>query len=190
MNSWHGHVLMPVSCLLISPTFTPGKLTRRKRRANEKTRARVLAHSTRLGVFLRVTDRSTVVSSRFAIRCPRAGATLSTILIAATFANAIAAAERVTARQDRQPRGLAGVGLTAEQGNAAIDKGSQALWDVIRKEDLKDGKFGDQQEHLLAALALVHTNAHKRIPEFDAALRAFLSTVEPRRLGTYRAGLI
>src|SRR4051812_22755091 len=73
--------------------------------------------------------------------------------------------ERVTAKQDRQPRGLEGVGLTPEQVNAAIDKGSKALWELIREKDLKDSnyKFGYLPEHSLSALALVHAGAHKKI---------------------------
>ena len=97
----------------------------------------------------------------------------------------------VTAKQNRKPHGLEGVGLKAEQVNLAIDRGSKALWELIRDEDLKGtGKFGSKPEHVLAALALVNAGAHKKIPECDATLRAYLKDVQPRKLPTYQAGLV
>ena len=97
----------------------------------------------------------------------------------------------VTARQNRKARGLEGVGLKAEQVNLAIDRGSKALWELIRDEDLKGTvKFGSKPEHVLAALALVNAGAHKKIPECDATLRAYLKEVQPRKLPTYQAALV
>ena len=103
-----------------------------------------------------------------------------------------AKATPVPAKQNLKPRGLAGAGLTPDQVNLAIDRGSNALWELIRTEDLKTkgSKFGAKSEHMLAALALVNANAHKKIPEFDAALRAYLKDVKPRTLRTYDAGLL
>jgi hypothetical protein len=77
-------------------------------------------------------------------------------------------------------RGIAGVGLTPEKVNEAIDRGMKALWAYCAKKDAEDGAlFGDREEDVLCALALVHADAHKKIPEFDAALRAYLTRVDP-----------
>ncbi len=98
---------------------------------------------------------------------------------------------RVPAHSPLQPHGLAGVGLTAEQVNAAIDRGSVGLWNLIRTKDLKkDTRFGADQVHVLAALALVHCDLHKRSPEFDAAVRSYLTNVDPYAVGTYQCGLL
>src|SRR5205085_6893159 len=100
---------------------------------------------------------------------------------------------RVPAKQDRQPQGLAGVGLTPEQVNASIDKGAAFLWNWIKENDLKNNrKLGDNNEHLICALALVHAGAHKKFPDFDAALRDLLTRVKPEQLPdlTYNAGLL
>ncbi|HZN68925.1 MAG TPA: VWA domain-containing protein [Tepidisphaeraceae bacterium] len=94
---------------------------------------------------------------------------------------------RVAAKQPHEPRGLKGVGLTPEQVNAAIDKGAEALW-AHRSKELKEYRatFGDELGYdALVALALVHADYHKKNPQFDAALRHFLETVDPPRLGTY-----
>lgn len=90
------------------------------------------------------------------------------------------------------PKGLAGVGLTAEQVNDSIDRGAAFLWEYLKKEDSADkpGYFGDRQEHVLCALALVHANAHKRFPDFDAALRQYLAKVDATNLGGYQGGLL
>jgi hypothetical protein len=94
-----------------------------------------------------------------------------------------------------QPKGLAGVGLTPEQVNAAIDRGRAFLWNYIKTHDLKDkGRhLGDDAEHSLAMLALVHAGTQKKYPDFDAALRSYLARVKPEEIGgsqTYRAGLL
>jgi hypothetical protein len=94
-----------------------------------------------------------------------------------------------------QPKGLAGVGLTPEQVNAAIDRGSAFLWNYIKTHDLKDNgrQLGDEAEHSLAMLALVHAGAQKKYPDFEAALRSHLARVKPEAIGgsqTYRAGLL
>lgn len=99
---------------------------------------------------------------------------------------------RVTAKQDLVPKGLEGVGLTADQVNAAIDRGAKFLWTFIQSDDLDKHhqKFGDQREHILAAYALVHAGGQKRFPDFDRALRAYLTRVDPFQLGTYENGLL
>ena len=96
------------------------------------------------------------------------------------------------AKQNRKARGIEGVGLKAEEVNLAIDRGSKALWQFMRDEELKapKSKFGDRPEHVLAALALVNAGAHKKIPEFDATLRAYLREVDPKKLPTYQVGLL
>ena len=91
-------------------------------------------------------------------------------------------------------RGIAGVGLTAEQVNEAIDKGGKALWAYCKKKDAEDNvQFGARKEDYLCALALVHAETHKKIPECGAAIRAFLSSVDPASEtdhATYRNGLL
>jgi hypothetical protein len=99
---------------------------------------------------------------------------------------------RVPVRPDLKPRGLAGVGLTAERVNAAIDKGCDALWDHIRITDIEQprGKLGDHRQHLVACLALVHGGLHKRNADFDAQLRRFIAGFEVgREIDTYELGL-
>ncbi|HEX8524742.1 MAG TPA: DUF4352 domain-containing protein [Tepidisphaeraceae bacterium] len=99
---------------------------------------------------------------------------------------------RVPIRPALQPKGLSGVGLTAEQVNTAIDKGAAFLWQYIQSEDVARRKhpFGSEREHVLAALALVHSNAHKRFPDFDGQLRQFLAKFDPVEASdTYEIGL-
>jgi hypothetical protein len=85
---------------------------------------------------------------------------------------------------------LAGVGLTQEQVNAAIDRGADFLWDYVGP-GRKLGKFGDGRDYdLLVALALVESGAHKRHPDFDAQLRAWLPTVRPEEIGVYGCGVL
>ncbi|HEY2588604.1 MAG TPA: zinc-ribbon domain-containing protein [Tepidisphaeraceae bacterium] len=84
---------------------------------------------------------------------------------------------------DGPARGIEGVGLTAEQVNAAIDRGGKALWEYCKKKDAEDGvPFGQREQDVLCALALVHAEAHKKIPECDAAIRAFLTRVDPPKV--------
>jgi Mg-chelatase subunit ChlD len=99
---------------------------------------------------------------------------------------------RVTAKQPYEPKGLAGVGLTAEQVNASIDRGAEALW-AHQKELLKKSgsEFGRNLGYdALVALALVHADYHKKSPDFDAELRGMLSRLDPPDLGTYGAGVL
>jgi Mg-chelatase subunit ChlD len=100
---------------------------------------------------------------------------------------------RVPAKQAREPKGLAGVGLTGEQVNQAIDRGADALWNDVKTEMKKSSHaFADSGgQELLAGLALVHAGAHKRLPDFDQALRGYLTKVKPAEniRSTYDAGL-
>ncbi len=52
---------------------------------------------------------------------------------------------------------------------------------ILQQEGRRRGtcSFGEHEEDVLCALALVHADAHKKIPEFDAALRAYLARVDP-----------
>ena len=100
---------------------------------------------------------------------------------------------RIPAHSALTPKGLEGVGLTAEQVNAAIDRGAAFLWNYIKTNDLekRHQKLGDEREHVLACLALVHCDAAKKYPEFDKALREFLD--RPKNypgMGTYQTGLL
>ncbi|MCC7350647.1 MAG: VWA domain-containing protein [Phycisphaerales bacterium] len=97
-----------------------------------------------------------------------------------------------TVQPPPQPKGLAGVGLKAEQVNDAIDRGTAFLWEKLKKEDgaTKPGYFGARQEHVLCALALVHAGAQKRFPEFDVVLRNYLSKVDATQPGGYEGGLL
>ena len=90
-----------------------------------------------------------------------------------------------------EPRGIAGVGLTAAQVNAAIDRGADGLWAHVQKVDLlpNNERYGRDTEHFLVSLALVHAGLHRRNPTFDAALRVQLSNLELAELGTYELGL-
>ena len=98
----------------------------------------------------------------------------------------------VRPRNQRTPRGIAGVGLTAERVNNAIDRGAEFLWNYLKKEDLHGNlsHFGQSPEHVLCCLALVHADAHKKFPDFDAALKQYLARVEVPNLGVYQAGLL
>jgi Mg-chelatase subunit ChlD len=90
----------------------------------------------------------------------------------------------------RIPKGLAGVGLTAQAVNAAIDRGADFLWKYLKKEGVdSEGRFDNDRENALACLALVHANAHERMPDFDATLRRYLAEI-PVHGQTYIDGLV
>jgi hypothetical protein len=98
---------------------------------------------------------------------------------------------RVPAKQPHEPKGLAGAGLTPEQINKAIDRGAEFLWNEIRtKEMTSNYPYGYRQEHMPAALALVHADAHKKFPDFDATVRKYIATFDPTgNRGTYMVGI-
>ena len=103
------------------------------------------------------------------------------------------AAKRVAAKQPHVPKGLAGVGLTGEQVDAAIAKGRDFLWGYLQSQHAKykTKSLVDGGPDLLSVLALVHTGAHQKIPDFDAQLRAYLTAFDPRstQLSTYESSL-
>jgi hypothetical protein len=115
--------------------------------------------------------------------------------IAPTTSTAPPPPARVAAHQPHQPRGLAGVGLTAEQVNASIDRGAKFLYDHLhaklkeQRRRLGEGYVGTD---LLACLALVHAGVHKKQPEFDKQLREFLRRIDPASAmpGTYENGVL
>jgi Mg-chelatase subunit ChlD len=90
------------------------------------------------------------------------------------------------------PKGLAGVGLTADQVNMAIDRGAAFLWNYIKTEDLqkKKYKFGGDQEHILAGLALVHSGGEEKFPDFKRELEGYLSRIDVSDMGTYEVGIL
>jgi Mg-chelatase subunit ChlD len=99
---------------------------------------------------------------------------------------------RVPVRPNLKAKGLAGVGLKPEQVNQAIDKGSAFLWNYIKTKDLGERReaFGSDHVHVLSALALVHSGAHKKFPDFDAQLRKLLGSYRVNaQHDTYQAGL-
>lgn len=91
-------------------------------------------------------------------------------------------------------KGIEGVGLTPEQVNEAIDRGGKALWNYCKNKDAEDHvTFGVRMQDYLSALALIHAETNKKIPECDAAIRAFLNNVDPASEtdhATYRNGLV
>jgi hypothetical protein len=94
-------------------------------------------------------------------------------------------------RKDLKPKGLAGVGLKPEQVNAAIDKGRAWLWKYLWEQQLDKGRneFSIGQD-TLALVALVHSDAHKKYPEFDRQLKRFLRNLTFKRRQTYEVGLL
>lgn len=101
---------------------------------------------------------------------------------------------RIPARPSgASPKGLAGVGLTPEKLNAAIDRGAAGLWKRIqdRLAQSPSTKFGDEDTDKIVALALVHAGYHKKDKTFDAALRAMLTKYDPvKNYQTYENGII
>ncbi|HEV7300281.1 MAG TPA: VWA domain-containing protein [Tepidisphaeraceae bacterium] len=99
---------------------------------------------------------------------------------------------RVRAKQERQPQGLEGVGLTPAMVNAAIDRGAEGLWKrTIERLNREREPFGAEDNDILVALALVHSNYHKKNPAFDAHLRGMLAKYElAARHSTYEIGIV
>lgn len=87
------------------------------------------------------------------------------------------------------PRGLAGIGIDPQTVNDAITRGAEFLWQELGRETGYGQPLGSRAEHVLAALALVHTGLHERSAGFDLAVQKVLRTREVPSLGTYGAGL-
>jgi hypothetical protein len=104
------------------------------------------------------------------------------------------ALRRVPIHPGHEPKGLAGVGLRAEQVNEAIDRGAEFLWNFVKSEDGLDRDsrtLGWRNDHGIIALALVHADAHERFGDFHAALLHFLRTADPFAIdSTYEVGVL
>jgi hypothetical protein len=100
---------------------------------------------------------------------------------------------RVAAHSDRAPKGLEGVGVTADQVNGAIEHGRDFLWANLKAQLVAEHrKMGDDSgQDMLQALALVHAGAHLKYREFDSELRGMLTRLDPTsdRVGTYQMGI-
>ncbi|HLL89578.1 MAG TPA: hypothetical protein VK324_09760, partial [Tepidisphaeraceae bacterium] len=98
---------------------------------------------------------------------------------------------RVKAKQSTKPGGIAGVGLTPDMVNGAIDRGAAALWKRVLDRLEKNGAaYGEKDIDGLLSLALVHAHYHKKNPAFDAAVRGFMAKWDPRKSGsTYENGV-
>jgi len=109
---------------------------------------------------------------------------------------AVAGPTRVPARQPHKPAGLAGVGLTQPQVDAAVARGADFLWKYIRVQaDGSKGQIGGwageyEGYHTVAALALVRAGLHRRDADFDRRLRDYLDRVRPEKIGTYACGVL
>jgi len=91
----------------------------------------------------------------------------------------------------REPKGLAGVGLKPEQVNRAIDRGRAWLWKYLWERRLDKGEgVMDSGEDTLALVALVHSDAHKKFPEFDRQLKHHLRRLTFKGKQSYEVGLI
>jgi hypothetical protein len=102
---------------------------------------------------------------------------------------------RVRATTNAVARGLEGVGLTADQVNAAIEHGRDFLWAHLQAELAKEHRRFGQSENgvnLLEGLALVHAGAQLKYPAFDAMIRDYLDRLDPVHdsLGTYQTGIL
>jgi len=94
---------------------------------------------------------------------------------------------------DRKEKGIRGHGLTAEEVNRAIKRGRTFLWNHYRDEVLGgDVSTMDENEWSpLVALALVHSKAHEKDPEFRKALNDYLRSDRLRKIrGTYQLSLL
>jgi hypothetical protein len=90
-----------------------------------------------------------------------------------------------------KPKGLEGVGLKPEDVNRAIDRGRDYLWKHLWQERTDKGRRTlDSAEDVLVCTALVHAEAHKKLPEFDAQLKRFLREVQISDFQTYEVGLL
>lgn len=100
---------------------------------------------------------------------------------------------RLTAHPALRPAGLAGVGLSADQVNHAIESGRDFLWAQLKADLAKTSRrFGSDQNDALEALALVHAGAHLKYPEFDGILRDYLTRLDliHENIGTYQLGIV
>lgn len=87
-------------------------------------------------------------------------------------------------KEKPKPKGIEGVGLTAEQVNRAIDRGVDFLIAQYRA-----GKI-ENREKLLCALALLHARAFEKDKVVRDGLLKFVETVSINSLNTYNVGIL
>ncbi|MDA3962621.1 MAG: VWA domain-containing protein [Planctomycetota bacterium] len=87
----------------------------------------------------------------------------------------------------RQAGGLAAVNLSADQVNAAIDKGRALLWSRLEQRLEDNSPLGSREIDPLMALALVHSGAHHQWPACNTAIRSYILETQDER--TYPVGL-
>lgn len=93
-----------------------------------------------------------------------------------------------TAQDDppkKQPKGLAGVGLKGQDVNRAIDRGVAYL-----REYYKERELSPHGEGIVAMLAWLHADAHKKYPDVHEKIRAALAVADPNVIGTYELGFL
>ena len=92
-----------------------------------------------------------------------------------------------------EAKGIAGVGLTAQQVNEAIDRGADFLWEDLKskskKEDLSDIGSNNREE-VLALFALTHTDLRERNPEFARVLPLAIQHFDRYLYDTYANSVI
>ncbi len=79
-------------------------------------------------------------------------------------------------QEPREEKGLEGFGIDPADVNRAIERGSTYLWQMLLDGELQGNPalLGNREEHLIAALALVHAGMHEREPLCDAAIRGLI----------------
>lgn len=87
-------------------------------------------------------------------------------------------------REKKVPKGLEGVGLTAEQVNDAIARGADFLIQQFKKKEIRP------KEMLLCGLALLHAKALDRDASVGDAIRKYLNEVSINMLGTYNVAIL
>ena len=90
------------------------------------------------------------------------------------------------------PKGLAGVGLTDEAVNQAIDRGAAFLWNYVKEKECAKGRYkrGDYETHILVSLALVHAGADEKFPDFKRELEGYFPRIDVKKMGTYEVGIL
>ncbi|MBI2900960.1 MAG: VWA domain-containing protein [Planctomycetes bacterium] len=87
-------------------------------------------------------------------------------------------------KEKPKPKGIAGVGLTAEEVNRAIDRGADFLIQKYQKRAIDGG------EDLLTALALVHARAFDRDAKLQKAFLKLIREASINHLGTYGVAIL
>lgn len=87
-------------------------------------------------------------------------------------------------KEKKVPKGIEGVGLTAEQVNKAIDRGANFLIAQYKARKI------NTRESFLCALALMHAQAFDRDPAVKAGLLKTVRDAHPNDLGTYNVAVL